>query len=319
MKIRVGTRDSQLAMAQTQLCVQMIREREQDVEMEIVSMKTVGDRVLSVPLSSIGTTALFTKELETALLDGRVDFVVHSLKDVPTKMPAGLTLAAVIKREDPRDALVMRKGLTETSLDALPDGAVIGTSSRRRTAQLRRIYPNLIFRDIRGNLNTRLKKLDADDSNYSALVLAAAGLIRLGWNDRIAAFLENMPYAVGQGAMAIQCRSQDEHILRIIRKLDDNLTRLECEAEREVMRAMEGGCSVPLGMLCSWDGAKLQLQSFVTSMDGKRQVYVAESMTVITIEDAKQLGKIAASQMLRNGAKEILDEVRQVPPGDFLI
>lgn len=237
--IRIGTRKSQLARIQTDSVAEKLKGLYPDVHLEIVGMTTTGDKILDTALSKIGEKSLFTKELETALEKNEVDLVVHSLKDLPTTLPPGFTIGAVLKRENPHDAVVLHPKNMGKSLDTLPDKSVIGTSSLRRAAQLKKRFPHLEFKDIRGNLNTRLKKLDEKD-DFSAIILAAAGLRRMGWDSRVSQILgpEDCMYAVGQGALAIEVRARDEDILEMVSVLHDPNTVLRCIAERAFLRRL---------------------------------------------------------------------------------
>ncbi|NXY51214.1 HEM3 deaminase, partial [Ceuthmochares aereus] len=214
-----------------------------------VAMSTTGDKILDTALSKIGEKSLFTKELENALERNEVDLVVHSLKDLPTSLPPGFTIGAVCKRENPLDAVVFHPKNCGKTLSLLPEKSVIGTSSLRRAAQLKKKFPQLEFRDIRGNLNTRIKKLD-EREDFSAIILAAAGLKRMGWENRIGQLLspEDCLYAVGQGALAVEVRAKDQEILNMVSALHDADTVLCCIAERAFMKRLEGGCSVPVAV-----------------------------------------------------------------------
>ncbi|KAJ3093105.1 hypothetical protein HK102_009538 [Quaeritorhiza haematococci] len=339
--INVGSRTSQLAMIQTNHVVSLLQKHHPHLTFPITGVSTTGDKVLDVALSKIGTKSLFTKELEVELAKGTVDFVVHSLKDLPTVLPEGMCIGAVLEREDPRDAVVLKEGSTVQGLEELPEGAVLGTSSVRRAAQLKKRFPKLKFQDVRGNLNTRLRKLDAPDSPYSALVLAYAGLHRMGWDSRVSQILnpETILHAVGQGALAIECRTNDAHTLSIIDALNHAPTRVRCTAERGFMRGMEGGCSVPLGVWTELtpkspdaatttangeekDGAAveytLRLRGSICSVDGSRELR-DETETTVTLggesgakenynkalKFAEELGRKLAEIMIDNGAREI--------------
>ncbi|MBW0571149.1 hypothetical protein O181_110864 [Austropuccinia psidii MF-1] len=308
-------------------------------------MTTTGDQNLLQPLYLMGGKSLWTKELEVALLNGNVDLIVHSLKDMPTCLPSGCQIGAIIEREDPRDALVIRNDLPFRTLKDLPPGSVIGTSSVRRVAQLRRRYPHLAFQDIRGNLNTRFKKLDAADSPYTAIILAVAGLVRLGCADRISSYLEppELFHAVGQGAIGIEIRSplefkpdetEPETLLRerslmvqeLVKSLEDWRTALRCEAERALLNRLEGGCSVPVGvntilvdlpMPCPWaPKARLTLTGVVTSVDGKEEVQRESSFDICGPQDARRLGVQLADQLFKHGAWKILQELDEVKKSD---
>ncbi|EDW18707.1 uncharacterized protein LOC6582530 [Drosophila mojavensis] len=248
--IRVGSRKSELALIQTKHVVGRLQKLYPKQKFEIHTMSTFGDRVLNVSLPKIGEKSLFTRDLEDALRNGGVDFVVHSLKDLPTALPTGMAVGAVLEREDARDALVLREHLKGHTIASLPKGSVIGTSSLRRTAQIRRQYPHLIVCDIRGNLNTRLAKLDAKDSKFSGIILAQAGLVRMGWMNRISQVLEptDLLYAVGQGALAVECRANDAHVLGMLQRLMCLNTTCRILAERSFLKTLGGGCSAPVAV-----------------------------------------------------------------------
>ncbi|XP_075161126.1 porphobilinogen deaminase-like protein l(3)02640 isoform X2 [Haematobia irritans] len=248
-------------------------------------MTTIGDRVLNISLPKIGEKSLFTRDLEDALRNGGVDFVVHSLKDLPTALPTGMAIGAVLEREDARDALVLRENYKGHTIGTLPAGSVIGTSSLRRTAQLRRQYPHLVVCDIRGNLNTRLAKLDAADSKFAGIILAQAGLVRMGWHDRVSQILEptDLLYAVGQGALAVECRSNDTNILEMLRSLMCLPTTCRIIAERSFLKTLGGGCSAPVAVFSNLKGnlandgtclntVNLHLDGAVWSLDGATEI-----------------------------------------------
>ncbi|KAI8433524.1 hypothetical protein MSG28_015553 [Choristoneura fumiferana] len=270
--IRVGSRKSELALIQTNFVIDSLKKANPEKEFTIVTMTTLGDRILDVSLPKIGEKSLFTKDLEDALRNNTVDFVVHSLKDLPTSLPDGLAIGAVFEREDPRDALVLREDLKEHTLESLPDGSVIGTSSLRRTAQLHMRHPRLCVQDVRGNLNTRLRKLDS--GGYAALLLAAAGLQRMGWGDRVSKILPcaEMKYAVGQGALAVECRADDHSVLALLAPFNHAGTYCRVLAERSFLKTLGGGCSAPVGVstrLKPFDSQfKLSITGAVWSMDG---------------------------------------------------
>lgn len=268
--IRIGSRKSQLALVQTHWVQEQLQHRFADRRFEVHTMSTQGDKILDVALAKIGDKGLFTKELEMGMLNSEIDFAVHSLKDLPTRLPEGLMLGCVTEREDPADALVVHANHQDKQLDTLPEGAVIGTSSLRRLAQLRYHYPHLAFKDIRGNLNTRLQKLDAGE--YDAIILAVAGLKRLDMADRIHQVIpaEVSLHAVGQGALGIECRSNDPEILELLKTLEHSPTAQRCYAERAFLRELEGGCQVPIGVNTVLDGDTLALTGMVASIDGKK-------------------------------------------------
>ncbi|XP_053670541.1 porphobilinogen deaminase [Anopheles nili] len=248
--IRVGSRKSELALTQTKHVIALLQKLNPDTVYEIHTMTTVGDRVLNKSLPKIGEKSLFTKDLEDALRTGGVDFVVHSLKDLPTALPLGMAIGAVLEREDPRDALVLNERHRGCTLATLPRGSIVGTSSLRRSAQLARFYSHLTVCDIRGNLNTRLAKLDAETSKFAGIILAQAGLVRMGWNKRIDQIIEpqEILYAVGQGALAVECRSNDEYILAMLGKLCHLETQCRILTERSFLKTLGGGCSAPVAV-----------------------------------------------------------------------
>ncbi|KAF7272671.1 hypothetical protein GWI33_014574 [Rhynchophorus ferrugineus] len=288
--IHVGSRKSELALIQTRYVISLLQKICPDKKFEIVTMNTLGDKILDIPLPKIGEKSLFTKELESALLTGRVDFVVHSLKDLPTSLPSGLAIGAVLKREDPRDVLVLQKDLKNYSLSTLPKDSVIGTSSLRRTAQLAKKYPHLKVENIRGNLNTRLKKLD-DLGKYQAIVLASAGLIRIGWKDRISEMLnsDDFLYAVGQGALAVECRANDAQTIKLLEALYDLPTAIKVVSERSFLKTLGGGCSAPVAVSTNLKIVKekqveVSLKGAVWSLDGKDEI-IDEAMSILSILD----------------------------------
>ncbi|XP_049289761.1 uncharacterized protein LOC125767328 [Anopheles funestus] len=277
--IRVGSRKSELALTQTKHVISLLQKLNPDVVYEIHTMTTVGDRVLNKSLPKIGEKSLFTKDLEDALRTGGVDFVVHSLKDLPTSLPLGMAIGAVLEREDPRDALVLNERHRGCTLATLPRGSIVGTSSLRRSAQLARFYTHLSVCDIRGNLNTRLAKLDADTSKFAGIILAQAGLVRMGWNKRIDQIIEphEILYAVGQGALAVECRSNDDYILGMLGKLCHLETQCRILTERSFLKTLGGGCSAPVAVRTDlkrrWrsddaDGEKQQSGRKRASQDG---------------------------------------------------
>lgn len=251
LTFRIGTRKSQLARIQTELIATALQYLYPDHTFPVQPMSTAGDLNKVTPLYQFDAKALWTRELEVALLEGEIDMIVHSLKDMPTTLPEGCALGAITEREDPRDAVVMKAGLNYKGLEELPEGSVVGTSSVRRIAQLRRAYPHLHYADVRGNVDTRLKKLDhSTDPNYSAIILAEAGLARMELNHRSTCLLSSpiLLHAVGQGSLGIEIRAGDEKTRELLRPLNHRESRLRCLAERSLMRALEGGCSVPIGV-----------------------------------------------------------------------
>ncbi|MGC9503339.1 hydroxymethylbilane synthase [Baaleninema sp.] len=304
--IRIGSRKSQLALVQTHWVRDRLQESYPDRKFEIHTMSTQGDKILDVALAKIGDKGLFTKELEVGMLAGETDFAVHSLKDLPTNLPEGLMLGCVTERENPADALVVHEKHKDKQLDTLPEGAVVGTSSLRRLAQLRHHYPHLEFKDIRGNLNTRLAKLD--EGNYDAIILAVAGLQRLGMGDRVHQIIpaEVSLHAVGQGALGIECREGDAEILELLKAIEDVATTQRCLAERAFLRSLEGGCQVPIGVNTTIEGDRLTLTGMVASLDGKQLVKDSVSGSPA---DAETLGVNLANRLREQGATEILEVI----------
>jgi hydroxymethylbilane synthase len=304
--IRIGSRKSQLALVQTYWVQEQLQKAFPDRTFEVHTMSTQGDKILDVALAKIGDKGLFTKELELGMLNGDIDFAVHSLKDLPTRLPEGLVLGCVTERENPADALVVHENYKDKQLDTLPAGAVIGTSSLRRLAQLRHHYPHLSFKDVRGNLNTRLSKLDAGE--YDALILAVAGLQRLDMADRIHQIIpaEVSLHAVGQGALGIECRTGDTEVLELLKALQHQPTADRCYAERAFLRELEGGCQVPIGVNTVLDGESLTLTGIVASLDGQK--VVKDTITGPAAE-AERLGTELAKSLRQQGAQEILDEI----------
>lgn len=304
--IRIGSRKSQLALVQTHWVRDELQKQFPDLTFEVQTMDTQGDKVLDVSLSKIGDKGLFTQELEDGMLQGDIDFAVHSLKDLPTRLPAGLMLGCITEREDPADALVVHAKHQDKQLDTLPEGAVVGTSSLRRLAQLRHHYPHFTFKDIRGNLNTRLRKLD--EGEYDAIILAAAGLERLGMGDRIHQVLppEISLHAVGQGALGIECREGDSEILALIKTLEHGPTAYRCLAERAFLRELEGGCQVPIGVNTAIADDTLTLTGIVASLDGQTLI---KNQVEGPVDSAEALGTQLAQQLRAEGAQAILDEI----------
>jgi hydroxymethylbilane synthase len=309
--LRIASRGSQLALWQSRAVEAALRAADPSIDVSIDVVKTLGDRILDVPLARIGDKGLFTKELDEALLRGDAHLAVHSLKDVPTRLPQGLVIAAVTEREDPRDVLIGREGFAGGLAD-LPPGARVGTSSLRRRAQLRAARPDVEVLDLRGNLNTRLAKLDAGD--YDAIVLAAAGVRRLGWSERISAFLDPPAWlpAVGQGALAVVTRGDSASVMDLVRTVHHPPTAAATLAERAFLRALEGGCQIPIGALASVEGGSLTLSGLVADLDGERILREEESGS---IDDAEPIGRRLADRLTELGAAEILDRIRGATAG----
>jgi hydroxymethylbilane synthase len=301
--IRIGSRKSQLALVQTYWVQEQLQKHFPERQFEVETMSTQGDKILDVALAKIGDKGLFTKELEVGMLEESIDLAVHSLKDLPTKLPDGLVLGCVTERVNPADALVVNAQHQDKQLDTLPEGAIIGTSSLRRLAQLRHYYPHLTFKDVRGNVNTRLAKLDAGE--YDGIILAVAGLQRLGMGDRIHQIIPSdiSLHAVGQGALGIECRANDAEVLEILKVLEDIPSRDRCLAERAFLRELEGGCQVPIGVNTQIENDILTLTGLVASLDG--QQLLKESISG-PAQQAEQLGEDLAKKLRKEGAGEIL-------------
>ncbi|CUS24378.1 LAQU0S16e00342g1_1 [Lachancea quebecensis] len=316
--VRIGGRKSKLAVIQSHEVKDLIEREFPQYSCTVRALKTLGDQVQSKPLYSFGGKAVWTKELEDLLYEKdkekRIDLIVHSLKDMPTLLPDGFLVGAIIKRVDPTDCIIMAKESPYKSLDDLPDGSVVGTSSIRRSAQLKRKYPKLVFESVRGNIETRLSKLDDPITPFSCIVLATAGLLRVKLAHRITQRLDSsvMYHAVGQGALGIEIRSDDPWIAGILQKINDKETAICCFAERSLMRTLEGGCSVPIGVESNYDDSTKQLclKAVVVSVDGTEAV---EDEYTMTIEDMRQdaiiCGQQLAHKMIKNGAKDILDRI----------
>ena len=302
-QIIIGTRGSKLALWQADYVEQRLREEYPGLQVTQKRISTKGDRILDVPLAKIGGKGLFTKELEEEMLSGSIDLAVHSLKDMPAKVPDGLMIAAVTKRLDPGDALVSNRF---SSFSELPQGARVGTSSLRRRAQLLCVRPDLTMIDLRGNVNTRLRKLD--EGEYDAIVLAVAGLKRLGFADRIREVLPQtmvLP-AVGQGALAIETRADDKETRDMLAFLRDDETICCAEAERSFLARVEGGCQVPVGVYATAEGDDLKVEAVIASLDGRRSYRGTVNGAKA---DAAKLGKGLAEKLLNEGGAKILQEL----------
>jgi hydroxymethylbilane synthase len=299
----IGSRGSKLALWQAEQARERLRFLNPEIEIRIEVIKTTGD-VKSDPLKIIGGKGVFTKELEDALLDGRIDLAVHSLKDLPTILPDGLTISAICEREDARDALVLRSDLRieDGSLVNLPEGAVVGTSSQRRLAQLKALRRDVVVTDLRGNVDTRIRKLD--EGQYDAVILASAGLVRLGLENRISARIaigEMLP-AVGQGAIAIETRSDDEFAVQATSKLDHAETRLACWGERAFLRGLGGGCQLPIGAHATIDRDVINLDGLVARPDGSE---IWRDRLSGSLNDVEQIGSTLAAKLIERGASTL--------------
>lgn len=300
----IGTRGSKLALWQANFIADCINERYPDIDVAIQRVTTTGDKILDVPLAKIGGKGLFTKEIETEMLAGDIDLAVHSLKDMPTELPEGLTFAAITERVDAGDAFISPKYRT---IEHLPQGAKVGTSSLRRKAQLLQYRPDLEIIDLRGNLDTRLKKLETN--TLDGILLAVAGLKRLGWEAQITQVIPSdicLP-AVGQGALAIEARADDAEVLNLLAFLNDDKTRQAVEAERAFLREVEGGCQVPVGVYGVTQNNTLTIEAVILSVDGVRKVRDCLSGTP---DQAEILGVRLARRMLDAGGREILAELK---------
>ncbi len=309
-KIIIGTRASKLALWQAEWVKAEIEKRNPGLEVALERIKTTGDKILDVPLAKVGGKGLFVKEIEEALLEGRVHLAVHSMKDVPTFFPDGLHLRCITEREDPRDAVFSRN---KVKLLDLPKGAKIGTSSLRRQSQLLHLRPDFEILQLRGNLDTRLKKLD--DGHFDAIILAGAGVKRLGWADRITELLSpevSLP-AIGQGALGIETPTNDKYINDLVAFFDHPETSYAVRAERALLKRLEGGCQVPIAAYGTLSGETLTLKGLVASPDGK--TFVKDVVTGPR-ENCEKLGVELAERLLKMGAYDILKELYEVnPPG----
>lgn len=302
-KLRIATRKSPLALWQANHVRDALMARNPGLDVELSTMTTQGDKILDTPLAKVGGKGLFVKELELGILEGRADLAVHSMKDVPVEFPEGLGLAAILEREDPRDVLISN---TFSSIDTLPEGARVGTSSLRRQCQLRARRPDLEVLDLRGNVNTRLAKLDNGD--YDAILLAAAGVKRMGWEDRITELLppEQFLPAIGQGAIGIEIRVADERVSRVVKALNDEQTATRIRAERALNERLQGGCQVPIAGYSEISHGVMVLRALVGRPDGTELV---QGVISGKPEDGEELGQVLADDLLSRGAKQILAEV----------
>ena len=301
--IRIATRRSPLALWQAEYVRGKMLGTHPGIKVELVKMVTQGDKILDTPLAKVGGKGLFVKELELGMLNGEADIAVHSMKDVPVDFPDGLHLAVICEREDPRDAFVSNR---YKKIEELPKGAIVGTSSMRRQCQLRAWRPDLVIKDLRGNVNTRLNKLD--NKEYDAIILAGAGLKRLGFEERITEMLDtsvSLP-AIGQGAVGIECRVDDARVNELIRTLNHPETTIQVMAERAMNKRLEGGCQVPIAGFAELDGKSMSMRGLVGRPDGTKIVRGEISGAA---NDAERLGKQLADDLLSRGAREILDTV----------
>ncbi|WP_077621335.1 hydroxymethylbilane synthase [Sediminibacillus massiliensis] len=303
-KMVIGSRKSNLALTQTEWVIEQLKKAGAPYDFEIKKIVTKGDKILDVTLSKVGGKGLFVKEIEQAMFDKEIDMAVHSMKDMPAEIPEGLTIATIPVREDHRDAFVSNN---KVLLKDLPKGAVVGTSSLRRAAQVLAARPDLEIKSIRGNIDTRLRKLEEED--YDAIVLAAAGLIRMGWGEEVVTeYLEPevcVP-AVGQGALAIECREDDAELRELLDKINDDYTARTVAAERTFLHLLNGGCQVPIGGYAYLEGDDVILTALVATSDGKTVL-----KEVVRGEDPVAVGEEAAVRMKKRGAQEIVDDARE--------
>ena len=283
-----------MALWQSEFVAAELQKKFPALKIELVKIQTTGDKILDSPLAKIGGKGLFTKEIETALAENKIDLAVHSLKDVPNELPPNFKIAAITKRAYPFDAFVSNKF---SSIDELPKGAVIGTSSLRRAAQILNLYPHLKIENLRGNVDTRLKKLDA--GNFDAIILAAAGLERLGYHNRIKQILTKIIPAAGQGALAVEIRADDNEVAELVNFLNDEKTFNAAKIERDFLKVIGGSCQIPVGIFAEVDKEKISLRAVIASIDGKKII----SDTATNID-----GKTFAEKILNNGGREIISE-----------
>ncbi|MEZ0324145.1 MAG: hydroxymethylbilane synthase [Hydrogenothermaceae bacterium] len=306
MRIRIGTRKSKLAMWQTNFIAEKLRER--GIEVEIVQITTQGDKILDVPLAKIGGKGLFVKEIEDAMLKGEIDIAVHSLKDVPTKLPEGLGIVAIPQREDPFDAFV---SLKYNSLEEMPSGSILGTSSLRRKSQALRLNPDVKIVDLRGNVDTRLRKLE--EGQFDGIILAYAGLKRLGLESKVKyKFSPNqMIPAVCQGFLGIEARLDDKKVLEAISFLNNEESFIRATAERSFLATLEGGCQVPLGSYCEIEENKISMLGYIADLEGKEfyKDRIEETLSTNPTKQAKEIGEKLANRLLDMGGKEILKKL----------
>ena len=298
--VRIGTRSSKLALWQTNFIAEQLQKNFPSLKIEIIHIKTTGDRILNSPLSKIGGKGLFTKEIEIQLREHKIDFAVHSLKDIPAQLDENFSLAAITKRFDPFDAFVSNKF---NSFQSLPNNATVGTSSLRRRAQILKLKPNLNVIDLRGNVDTRLKKLD--EGNFDAIILACAGLKRLGYENRITQVLssEIMLPAVGQGSLAIETLKNNFEVIDLLKFLDDFDSHVAANAERSFLKVVEGGCQVPIGVFAKVIENKLTVEAIISSIDGK--IFIRDKI-IGEIFCAEKIGETLAKNLLERGGHDIL-------------
>jgi hydroxymethylbilane synthase len=297
--LRLGTRKSKLALWQANFVKEKLEAL--GCKVELVPITTTGDKILDAPLAKIGGKGLFVKEIENALLAGEIDLAVHSLKDVPITIPEGLTLSAITEREEPYDVLISRNG---NKLEELPSGAVVGTSSLRRQVQIRRRRRDLKVEILRGNVDTRLRKLK--EGLYDAIVLAYAGVKRMGLSGEISQVLKDFIPAVGQGSLAIETRAEDERVINFVKVLNHEESWLRAVCERAFLRELQGGCQVPIGAYAWIEGDRIKIKGFISDLEGERFL---EGYEEGGLQEAEEVGKRLAQRLLREGGEEILKEI----------
>ncbi len=300
MKVRIGTRKSKLALWQANY-VKSFLERTWGVEVELVKITTTGDKILDAPLAKIGGKGLFVKEIEQALMRGEIDLAVHSLKDVPMVIPEGLTLGAITEREYPYDVLISKDG---RGLRDLPPGSKVGTSSLRRQVQIRRVRKDLKVEILRGNVDTRIRKLK--EGLYDAIVLAYAGVKRMGYENEITEVLKDFIPAVGQGSLAVEIREEDDRIKRLIEPLNHRESYIRAVCERAFLRRLAGGCQVPIGAFAEVENGRVRIRGFISDLDGIKFI---EGQEEGSLEEAEKVGERLAEDLLRRGGYEILKDI----------
>jgi len=297
--LRLGTRKSKLALWQANFVKEKLEAL--GCKVELVPITTTGDKILDAPLAKIGGKGLFVKEIENALLAGEIDLAVHSLKDVPMIIPEGLTLSAITEREEPYDVLISRNG---KRLEELPFGAVVGTSSLRRQVQIKRRRRDLKVEILRGNVDTRLRKLK--EGLYDAIVLAHAGVKRMGFSGEVSQVLKDFIPAVGQGSLAIETRAEDERVINFVKVLNHEESWLSAVCERAFLRELQGGCQVPIGAYAWIEGDRIKIKGFISDLEGERFL---EGYEEGSLQEAEEVGKRLAQRLLREGGEEILKEI----------
>ena len=298
MEIKIGSRASRLALWQAEFVAAELKKFFPELEIEIVKVHTTGDKILDAPLAKIGGKGLFTKELELQMAAGKIDLAVHSLKDVPTVLPEGFKIAAITRRAQPFDAFISNKFLT---FDALPKNSIVGTSSLRRAAQILSLRPDLQIKNLRGNVETRLRKLDSGE--FDAVILAAAGLERLGYSSRIGHLLTEIIPAAGQGALAVETLD-DTEIFQMVEPINDAETCMAVEVEREFLTEVGGSCQIPVGVFAQIVGNKIHVRAVIASIDGQKIVKADE---IVPLENVRGLGKKIAARLLNSGGRNILN------------